>query len=257
MNFKIEARKQHEKLGHYARRRSVELSRLFREEELTAIAYERLLCRLTLILGTISPRNAHDRAIRDLQADAFDALYVARRVIFEAFSAPGFGLLRRAFESISLIHYFLIHPPKAADWTRGKQITNAQVRRALRDHPLGEDEESLKRAYAFYSGGTHPNRDYIPRRFLGEPNEFVLGSIGKPSLILIGEKLEHLLAHWFWLGALVSTRYLEITAAFDKGFGDAYMQAAQRNQAVAQLLRARLVDLIAREGTLDMPPEIQ
>jgi hypothetical protein len=69
---------------------------------------------------------------------------------------------------------------------------------------MGENEDKMKQAYSFFSGGTHVNREYIPHRFLGEGNEFVLGAVAMPDLQGVGEYIRWLVNLWFWFGAVAS-----------------------------------------------------
>jgi hypothetical protein len=85
----------------------------------------------------------------------------------------------------------------AMKWNSGHEIPNSVVRRELAKHPFGETEESTKRLYKVFGVGTHPNRDLIPHRFLGEGNQFVLGAVSKPSLALVTDYCTIHLRMWF------------------------------------------------------------
>jgi hypothetical protein len=118
--------------------------------------YGILLCRLTLVLGDVAPTGLRDIVVRDLMADVFDFLYEARSLILRGKTEIAYPLARRGFESLSLMK-----PSLARRWSEGKQVQNAEVRKQLARHPMGEQEDALKDAYKFFSLYTHPNRDMV------------------------------------------------------------------------------------------------
>lgn len=232
---KIGAEEYH-RLNEYAETRFSELSKIFQAETRVLIEYEELICRATVILGSYPPKDVADRSIRDLLADVFDFLYISRRLILEGYASIAFPLLRRAFECNSLIQYFILLPNKAIEWDKGKQISNKEIRKYLNSHPMGESEKAMKYLYAFFSGATHPNREYIPNRFLGEGNKFVLGAIGIPSLLIVADYMHRLLALWFWFAALISYYYRDLLFSVDKNYGNDYMKIANEAQRVNEEL---------------------
>jgi hypothetical protein len=189
--------------------------------------YGRLLCRVTWILGHTPPRNREDSIARDLIADAFDFLYHSRRLILSGAMGIAYPLVRRAFESISLLALFTLDASHAKKWASGKEISHAEVRRALAKHPMGESEESLRQFYRFFSTTTHPNREVIPSRFLGEGNEFVLGSIGQPDLLLVVDFCLKHLDLWFWFAAVVTYAHRELLTLYDPDHQANYANAAK------------------------------
>jgi hypothetical protein len=94
----------------------------------------------------------------------------------------------------------------------------------------------MKDLYKFFSKGTHPNRDLISERFLGGGNDFVLGSIGQPELVLIVDHCYRLVEMWFWFGALVGYVAKEILVRTDPAFGKDYQATAARAQEIAKWL---------------------
>ena len=80
-----------------------------------------LAARQVEILGDMRPANIEDVAIRDLSCDAFEFLYEARRVIAENRPSIVFPLMRRAFESVSLCHLFMVTS------LRSKMVQRASV----------------------------------------------------------------------------------------------------------------------------------
>jgi len=234
MNFALEANKKHDNLKEYSKTRVSELVEIFSEENKAVVDYEKLLCRATLILGHVKPKDAADQSIRDLLADVFDFLYISRQLILQGNLSAAFPLLRRAFESSALIHYFILKPQKADQWSNGKQIKNEEVRKFLGSNRMGLTvaEDAYQQAYADYSGGSHPNREYIPYRYLGEPNEFVLGSIVKPELLIVGVNFEKLIGLWFWLAAMISVHYFKLFEIADPMYSSDYMKVAEFAQKI-------------------------
>ena len=167
-------------------------------EPLTTIIdrYGELICQVTLILGKTPPASARDAAIRDLMADVFDFLMETRPLISKGKVAIAYPLARRAYESLSLMIACHLDESLAKRWIAGKQIGNAEVRRVLGKHPLGEPQEQTQELYNFFSKTTHPNRDQIAQRFLGEK----------------------LLNLWFWFGAFICFIYADVLERADPDF---------------------------------------
>jgi len=115
----------------------------------------------------------------------------------------------------------------AEKWQTGVEIKNAEVRRELAKYPFGETEESTKYLYKFYSSGTHTNRDFIPRRFLGEGNQFVLGSIPKPSIALVTDYCTNHLRMWFWFTAILLYFFRDVDHLSQPEFGKRYLHVAE------------------------------
>src|SRR5262245_7928296 len=149
--------------------------------------YGELLCEITLILGETRPASKRDAAIRDLMADVFDFLVETRLLIIKGKLEIAYPLARRAYESLSLMVACHLNEGLAERWMAGKQIGNAEVRRILGNHPMGEPQERTQELYTFFSKTSHPNRDQLAHRFLGDGNSFVLGAVGKPSLTLLAD----------------------------------------------------------------------
>lgn len=234
MNFATEAEKEHNNLKNYSDIRFSELIEIFSEENSIIVNYEKLLCRLTLILGQLKPKDTVDQTTRDLMADVFDFLFAARQLILQNNASAAFPLLRRAFESLSLINYFILKPSRAESWNRGKEIKNAEVRNFLGTHRTGltAPEKAYKKDYADYSRGSHPNRNYVPYRFLGEPNEFVLGAFGKPQFLIVGDYLQRLIGLWFWFAAMLSVHNVKLIEFADPNYNYYYMQIAENAQRI-------------------------
>jgi hypothetical protein len=212
--------------------------------------YGRLISRVTLILGRIKPINIQDIVLRDLLADIFDCLYESRFLIMPGKLNVAYPIARRAYESLSLMSLCALDNTWAEKWQKGKKIGNAEIRKELGNHPMGEEEEALKKLYNFFCVATHPNRDLIPMRFLGEGNQYVLGVIGKPNLLMIIEYCTKILEMWFWFAAMVTFFYREKITKIDKGYFDSYMQTAKEAQNVKVWLDKNFNKLLDEEPVL-------
>ena len=247
MDYIEEGKKEHRLLSEYSEARNTELTRIFDSESDVIQFYEILVCALTLILAESRSDKVHDRSIRDLMADTFDTLYFCRKAIYSGFFGVAFPLMRISFEKIALIHYFMLLPEKAKVWDSGKTIMNSEVRRFLDSQPMGEDGTDLKRFYDKYSSAIHLNRSYVPERFLGEGNEFVLGVIGAPDLFVVADFVAELLDLWFWFGAIISFNYRKEIEKHSTDFHRYYFKIAGRMETVAQELHERRLKYLAKD----------
>lgn len=231
-------------LDDYAQLRTNELSKLLEPYIAATNRYGDLICRITLMLGKMPPASKEDAMLRDLMADVFDFLYEARIIIIKGKLEVAYPLARRAYESLSLVVACHLEPKLARRWMAGKRIGNAEVRRVLAKHPFGEREEYTREIYGFFSQVTHPNRETVAYRFLGEGNEFVLGAIGRPSLALLADYALKTLNLWHWLAAFVSFIYV---TKLDREMLDAHHEARKYAQEVAKLLAEQFNRLLAEE----------
>ncbi|MBS3952314.1 MAG: hypothetical protein KGZ88_05140 [Methylomicrobium sp.] len=198
--------------------------------------YARLVSRLVSFLGHLTPKDDQDRVIRDLLADVFDFLYEARPLILGGKLSVAFLLARRAYESLSLLHLCAVEPKWAAKWHAGKQIGNAEVRKALGAHPMGEPESEMRELYKFFSEAAHPNRGLVPHRLLGEGNEYVLGLIGKPELYFVVDYCAKHLELWHWVAATVSYFYRESIGPVDGAYFQEYHECFEQAKPVKRWL---------------------
>jgi hypothetical protein len=124
-------------------------------------------------------------------------------------------------------------PAFAKKWESGQEIANADVRKRLAAQAIGEPLESTRELYKFFSKGSHPNRDMVPYRFLGKSNQFVLGAISMPDLIVFCEHCRQHLSLWFWYCAVATFRYRALTNA---KYGEAYLRTAAEAKEIADSL---------------------
>jgi hypothetical protein len=110
---------------------------------------------------------------------------------------------------------------------------------------MGEPEAAMKDLYSFFSEASHPNRELIACRFLGEGNEFVLGLIGKPELFLVADYCAKHLELWHWLAATVSYFYRGIIGPTDPKYFDEYHQCFEEAKPVKKWLVENSVHLHA------------
>ena len=218
------------RLTEYAQLRCDELSGLVAPYIEVTDRYGELVSKLVLVLGRKAPTDPVDEACRDLLADVFDFLYEARRTILASQFSVAFPLLRRAYESTSLLAACEFDRALGERWVQGKQISNSEVRRVLSKHPMGEQLETTNKLYKFLSQGAHPNREMVPGRSLGTLNQFVLGSISQPDLIVFAEHCRQHLSLWFWFCAVITFRHKELT---DMLYGEKYCKTADDAKKVA------------------------
>lgn len=209
--------------------------------------YGVLVCRITLILGNVAPQSKTDAAIRDLMADVFDFLYEARLLIIKGKLEVAYPLARRGYESLSLMVACFLDRKTAERWISQKKLGNADIRRVLAKHPAGEPEDRMRELYGFFSQLSHPNRDMVAHRFLGDGNEFVLGSIGRPSLTLLADYALKTLELWHWFGAFIGFAYLPVVARADPEIIDEHIAVREMAQHVARWLGEQHDRVLAQE----------
>ncbi len=167
----MEREDQYSKLPEYAELRETEVRLILQPYLDVTDQYGRLLCRLCSHVGTHAPVSVQDSVIRDLMADVFDFLFEVRPFIVKGQTLVAYPLARRAYESLSLLQVCILKASQAEKWAAGKKISNNEVRKALGKNPMGESEEELRKLYGFFCDMTHPNRETIAYRGLGEGNE--------------------------------------------------------------------------------------
>jgi len=153
---------EYEKLSEYSIKRYQELSEMYKPYMNVTDDYGKIICRVIDLLGKVLPQNEIEQAIRDLSADVFDVLYESRNLIISGKCSTSYPLARRAFESISLMVACSLDNQLAKDWINGKQIKNHKIRQYLAKHPMGENEDTTRNFYNFFSSASHPNRNLIP-----------------------------------------------------------------------------------------------
>lgn len=204
--------------------RRAELEKLYKPYIEVTDHYGQLVCEICVSLGDVPPIDSQEKVARDLMADVFDNLYESRNIILTGQLHVAYPVIRRAYESLSLLVLCALDKKTAQKWQAGKQISNNAIRKGLDKHPLGEKEKDLRELYSFFCQASHPNRSLIPERYLGEGNEFVLGSIGMPDLVMVTDYCLKHLDLWFWFVAFISTM---LGQKLEPSFRERYLSAAK------------------------------
>lgn len=157
-----------------------------------------LSVELVHLLGDMPPKDEYDRAQRDLTCDTLDSLWCAERALLCGYENQALVLLRRAYETTSLIAYFFNYPEKVKDWENGKMVRQSVIRSSLGTAPVPESKEGLDEMYRVYSLFSHVNRNTLYHRLLGEENRFTLGSQGNASEESVGAVVCELLRQMMW-----------------------------------------------------------
>jgi hypothetical protein len=95
-----------------------------------------LCLHLLFELGEFAPADARDGVQRDLACDTLDSLRTAEGALLRGYENQAMVLLRRAYETISLMTYFLNFPNEVRVWASGKEIRNCDIRDALDTAPM-------------------------------------------------------------------------------------------------------------------------
>jgi hypothetical protein len=180
-------------------------------------------------------------------ADVFDFLVETRSLIIKGKLEIAYPLARRAYESLSLMVACHLDEGLAERWMAGKQIGNVEVRRILGDHPIGEPQERTQELYAFFSKTSHPNRDRLAHRFLGDGNGFVLGAAGRPSLTLLADYAIKTVNMWFWFSAAISFIYFDLVREADPNFHNTYRDISESAKAIAEWLGEQFNRVLVQE----------
>jgi hypothetical protein len=242
-----EGRRAYTELSQFVALRTNELSQMLEPFTRVTDRYGELICEICLVLGKVRPSSKRDAAMRDLMADVFDFLVETRPLITKGKVEIAYPLARRAYESLSLMVACHLDEGLANRWMAGKQIGNAEVRRILGQHPMGEPQELTQDLYSFFSKTSHPNREQIAYRFLGDGNEFVLGAIGRPSLTLLADYALKTLNLWFWFGAVVSFIYKDIVERADPDFHKTYHDVSEPAELIARWLTQQFNRVLRQE----------
>lgn len=224
-------------LQKFANTRRKELGELYKPYIEVIDLYGQLICDICSALGNIPPLDVQEKVVRDLMADVFDNLYESRNIILTGQLNVAYPIIRRVYESLSLFVLCVLDKKTAEKWQAGKQISNSAIRKGLAKHPLGEKEDDLRELYTFFSKASHPNRSLIPERYLGEGNEFVLGAIGMPDLVMVTDYCLKHLSLWFWFAAVMSTMFGPKLGSSYTSYRTRYLSVAKDAQECAEWLR--------------------
>lgn len=182
--------------------------------------------RMILSLSHLPPKDIADDSVRDLYCETYDALYSAKELLQKGILSMPLILIRNAWESTLLITYFTLHPEKAEEWRKGKEIRQKVIREAHKHHPRGGSEESQKEMYHTLSKAAHPGAAgrIIVHRLLGSGNPYPIATIGFPEPILILENLDMIIRHWLFLRASIEIYFGERLFENDEGLKEAMQE---------------------------------
>lgn len=200
-------------------------------------------------LGDIPPKDELDRTQRDLACDTLDSLWFAEHAVLRGYENQALVLLRRGYETTSLMAYFINYPDKVKEWEKGKMIRQSLIRKALASAPVPEPKEHLDEMYRVYSLFAHVNRDTVYHRLLGEENRLTLGCQGNVSDEVVGQVLRELLRQMMWFVDVVNFVFAKFGVRLSSEYGQ--RMVAYRGQ-VQQLARA-LPPLFSESGAAAKP----
>ena len=101
---------------------------------------------------------------------------------------------------------------------------------------FGEDEASLRELYKFFSEVSHPNRDSIPYRGLGQGNKFVFGSVASPALVSLADYCIKHLELWMWFAPVIFYFYKEKLHSRDPLLFDRYNKVRNDSKTIIKWL---------------------
>jgi hypothetical protein len=240
-------------LQKYSNLRREELGKLYKPYIDVTDLYGQLICDICSFLGNIPPLDVQEKVIRDLMADVFDNLYESRNIILTGQLHVAYPVVRRVYESLSLLVLCVLDIKTAQKWQAGKQISNHAIRKGLSKHPLGEKEDDLRELYKFFSEASHPNRGLVPERYLGEGNEFVLGAIGMPDLVLLTDYCLKHINLWFWFAAVVLAVFGKKLGSNESSHRSRYLSIAKKAHECIEWLSEEFNRLLSEAQNVQDP----
>lgn len=242
-----------DELPTYRETRRNELTGMLSDFVKVTDLYRKLISRVVVVLGNSKPKSIQDAVVRDLVCDAFDYLDYSKMVTMEGKPDIAYLLLRRAFETISLLAVCVQDRSVAEKWHNGKKFKNVDMRKLQKSMKYAEDADWMKEFYDESSDFQHPNRETIGFRFLGNGNEYTLGSIGKPDLVLVTRVCLHILHFYFWIAPILGVYYVGVLAPTYPQFIHDYDKARFDANKVAKDLNANFARLLV-EAQSERPP---
>ncbi|MGA2458158.1 MAG: hypothetical protein ABSF85_11360 [Terriglobales bacterium] len=182
-------------------------------------------------LGEFAPADARDRVQRDLACDTLDSLRMAEGALLRGYENQAMVLLRRAYETVSLMTYFLNFPDEVRVWESGKEIRNCDIREALDAAAMPEPKGHLRDLYRLYSDFTHVNRKTVWNRMLGEGNRFTVGAQGNVSDKTVGAYLREMLRMTMWFVDVMNFAFAPVAKTLGPNYASsvlAYRGTVQR-----------------------------
>jgi hypothetical protein len=207
-----------------------------------------LCAELVHYLGDLPPKEAYDSIQRDLACDTIDSLWLAEHSLLRGYENQTLVLLRRAYETTSLMAYFFNFPGKATEWAVGKRIRQSQIRNGLGTAAVPEPKDHLDEMYRVYSLFTHVNRDTVYQRLLGDKNRFTLGCQGNVSDQIVASVLRELLRQTMWFVDVANFVFLKLGLRPPA----AYAQKMLGYRDEVQSLAKKLPVLFPERGSSDL-----
>jgi len=161
-------------------------------------------------LGDVKPNDDVDRAQRDLACDTLDSLRVAETSLLGGYENQALLLLRRAYESTTLMAYFINFPSAVKDWDAKKRISPSEIREALETARVREPKDQLATMYKVYSLFAHVNRETVWNRLLGEANRFTVGAQDNVADSVVGGVVRELLRVMMWFVDVMNYAFMHV-----------------------------------------------
>lgn len=197
-----------------------------------------LSLELIHFLGDLPPKDSYDKTQRDLACDTLDSLWLAEYSLLRGYESHTLLLLRRAYETTSLMAYFFNFPDKVQVWESGKRIHQTVIRKALGDAPVAESKDALDEMYRVYSLFSHVNRESLYHRLLGEGNRLTLGCQGNVDEKSFSRVVRELLAQMMWFVDVANFIFLKIGLRPSEDYGKRMLAYRGQVQNLAKGLPA-------------------
>ena len=108
-------------LQKFANFRREELGKPYKRYINVTDLYGQFVCDICSSLGNIPPSDVQEKVIRDLMADVFDNLYESRNIILTGQLNVAYPIVRRVYESLSLLVLCVLDKKSAQKWQAGKK----------------------------------------------------------------------------------------------------------------------------------------
>jgi hypothetical protein len=197
-----------------------------------------LSIQLIDLLGSIAPTDNYDRTQRDLACDTLDSLWLAEHALLRGYENQALSLLRRGYETTSLMAFFVNYPGEVGAWENSKKIPQVEIRKKLETAPFREPKENLDEMYRVYSLFTHVNRETVYHRMLGEGNRLTLGSQGNSGDDIVGSVLRELLRQMMWFVDVTNFTFAKLGLRPEKQYVDEMLAYRDEVQGLAKKLPA-------------------
>ena len=197
-----------------------------------------LCVELVNYLGDLTPKDTYDCVQRDLACDTIDSLWLGEYSLLRGYENQTLALLRRAYETTSLMAYFFNFPEQVTEWVDGRRIRQSHIRNALDAAAVPEPKAHLDEMYRVYSLFTHVNRETVYQRKLGENNRLTLGCQGNVDEETVASVLRELLRQAMWFVDVANFTFLKIGLRPPHAYGERMLGYRDEVQSLARKLPA-------------------